>query len=111
MRILFIGDVVGAVGRNMLDEYLPQLKKKYGPNITIVNGENAAHGRGITEKIFKEMMTLGVDCVTMGNHTYGVRDSYDLLNSHHKIIRPANFLMKHRVKGWRLLNLTIRRLP
>ncbi|BAH17584.1 TIGR00282 family metallophosphoesterase [Macrococcoides caseolyticum] len=103
MRILFIGDVVGAVGRNMLGEYLPQLKKKYGPNITIVNGENAAHGRGITEKIFKEMMTLGVDCVTMGNHTYGVRDSYELLNSHHKIIRPANFPDEAPGKGMEII--------
>ena len=91
MRILFIGDVVGSIGRSMLNEYLPQLKKKYGPNITIVNGENAAHGRGITEKIYKEMMTLGVDCVTLGNHTYGQRDSYELLDSDVKMIRPANY--------------------
>lgn len=91
MRILFIGDVVGSIGRTMLQEYLPQLKKKYGPNITIVNGENAAHGRGITEKIYKEMMTLGVDCVTLGNHTYGQRDSYELLDSDVKMIRPANY--------------------
>lgn len=91
MRILFIGDVVGLIGRAMLTEYLPQLKKKYSPNMTIVNGENAAHGRGITEKIYKEMMTLGVDCVTLGNHTYGQRESYELLDSDVKMIRPANY--------------------
>lgn len=91
MRILFIGDVVGSIGRAMLTEYLPQLKKKYSPNMTIVNGENAAHGRGITEKIYKEMMTLGVDCVTLGNHTYGQRESYELLDSDVKMIRPANY--------------------
>ncbi|WP_414052670.1 TIGR00282 family metallophosphoesterase [Macrococcus animalis] len=103
MRILFIGDVVGSIGREMLAEYLPQLKRKYGPNITIVNGENAAHGRGITEKIYKEMMTLGVDCVTLGNHTYGQRDSYDLLDSDVKMIRPANYPDENPGKGMKII--------
>ena len=52
MRVLFIGDVVGSMGREMITEYLPRLKKKYRPQVTIVN-ENAASGRGITEKIYK----------------------------------------------------------
>lgn len=91
MRILFIGDVVGSIGRHMLMEQLPQLKAKYRPNITIVNGENAAHGRGITEKIYKQMMQLGVDMVTLGNHTYGQREIYDVLNQDIKMIRPANY--------------------
>lgn len=51
MRLLFIGDVVGSLGRQMLTDYLPRLKQKYHPQVTIVNGENAAAGRGITEKI------------------------------------------------------------
>lgn len=53
MRVLFIGDVVGSMGREMITEYLPRLKKKYRPQVTIVNGENAASGRGITEKSIK----------------------------------------------------------
>lgn len=110
MRILFIGDVVGAIGRDMLAEYLPQLKKKYGPNITIVNGENAAHGRGITEKIYKEMMTLGVDCVTLGNHTYGQRDSYELLDSDVKMIRPANYPDDNPGKGMQIIKFNDKKI-
>ncbi|TDM11862.1 TIGR00282 family metallophosphoesterase [Macrococcus lamae] len=91
MRILFIGDIVGAIGREMLETYLPQLKTKYRPNVTIVNGENAAHGRGITEKIYKTFMTQGVDMVTLGNHTYGQREVYDFLDQDIKMIRPANY--------------------
>lgn len=91
MRILFIGDIVGAIGRDMLSEYLPYLKKKYQPNFTIVNGENAAHGRGITEKIYKSFMTQGVDFVTLGNHTYGQREVYEFLDKDIKMIRPANY--------------------
>ncbi len=91
MRLLFIGDIVGAIGRDMLEMYLPQLKSQYRPNVTIVNGENAAHGRGITEKIYKSMMTQGVDMVTLGNHTYGQREVYDFLDQDIKMIRPANY--------------------
>ena len=53
MRILFIGDVVGSPGRGMIQQYVPALKKKYTPTVTIINGENAAGGRGITEKIYR----------------------------------------------------------
>ena len=55
MKVLFVGDVVGSIGRKMLIESLPALKAKYRPQLTIVNGENAAAGRGITEKIYKEL--------------------------------------------------------
>lgn len=53
MRILFVGDVVGSPGRGMIQQYVPALKKKYTPTVTIINGENAAGGRGITEKIYR----------------------------------------------------------
>ena len=59
MRLLFIGDVVGSLGRNTVSDYLPKLKKKYRPQVTIVNGENAASGRGITEKIYKKFLQDG----------------------------------------------------
>lgn len=57
MRILFVGDVVGSPGRDMIQQYVPALKKKYTPTVTIINGENAAGGRGITEKYIE---TFGV---------------------------------------------------
>lgn len=70
MKILFVGDIVGSPGRDTLKEYLPKLKKKYQPHFTIVNGENAAHGKGITEKIYHELLQAGADVLTMGNHTW-----------------------------------------
>src|SRR5690625_5724847 len=70
MKILFIGDVVGSPGRSMIEEYLPKLKSKYKPNLTIVNGENAASGKGITESIYKQFLGWGAQVITMGNHTW-----------------------------------------
>ncbi len=91
MRVLFIGDVVGSMGREMITEYLPRLKKRFGPQVTIVNGENAAAGRGITEKIYKKFLQDGVDVVTMGNHTWDNRDIFEFIDQAKKMVRPANF--------------------
>nr|WP_267472072.1 TIGR00282 family metallophosphoesterase [Enterococcus mundtii] len=88
---MFIGDVVGAMGREIITEYLPRLKKKYRPQMTIVNGENAASGRGITEKIYKKFLQDGVDVVTMGNHTWDNRDIFEFIDDAKKMVRPANF--------------------
>ena len=70
MRILFIGDVVGSPGRETLAKFLPKLKEKYRPTITIVNGENAAAGKGITGKIYRQFLEMGVQAITMGNHVW-----------------------------------------
>lgn len=91
MRILFIGDIVGKVGRRMLSEHLMNLKKEHGAQITIVNGENAAHGKGITERIYKEILGYGADFVTLGNHTFAKREIYDVLDQNVRMIRPANY--------------------
>lgn len=91
MKVLFIGDVVGSLGREMIREYLPKLKNKYKPQATIVNGENAAGGRGITEKIYKEFLQNGVDAVTMGNHTWDQREIFDFIDDSKKLVRPANY--------------------
>ena len=92
MKVLFVGDVVGSIGRKMLIESLPALKSKYRPQLTIVNGENAAAGRGITEKIYKEFLQAGVDVITMGNHTWDNRDIFEFIgNEKIKMIRPVNF--------------------
>lgn len=91
MRILFIGDIVGKVGRNAIAEYLPKLKQAYKPTLSIVNAENAAHGKGLTEKLYKQLLRDGVDFMTMGNHTYGQREIYDFIDDAKRMIRPANF--------------------
>lgn len=91
MKILFIGDVVGSPGREMLATYLPKLKSKYKPTITIVNGENSAAGKGITEKIYKQMLAAGAQAVTLGNHTWDQRELIEVIDYCPNLIRPANF--------------------
>lgn len=91
MRILFIGDIVGKIGREAISNYLPKLKQTYKPTVTIVNAENAAHGKGLTEKIYKSLLREGVDFITMGNHTYGQRQIYDFIENANRMVRPANF--------------------
>ena len=91
MRLLFIGDIVGKVGREAITTYLSRLKQTYRPTVTIVNAENAAHGKGLTEKIYKDLLREGVDFMTMGNHTYGQREIYDFIDSANRMVRPANF--------------------
>ncbi|WP_170007341.1 TIGR00282 family metallophosphoesterase [Bacillus fonticola] len=91
MRILFVGDVVSSLGRTMIKEYLPRLRKKYMPHATIVNGENAAGGKGITHKIYRELREWGADCVTLGNHTWGNKEIFDFIDEADALIRPANF--------------------
>lgn len=99
VKILFIGDIVGSPGRKMLTEYLPQLKEKYKPQLTIVNGENAASGKGITEKIYKQFLSEGVQVVTMGNHTWNKREILDFIDDAPYLIRPANFPTSNPGKG------------
>ena len=91
MRILFVGDVVGNLGREQISEYLPKLKQKEKPQVTIVNGENAAGGRGITEKIYKKLLQDGADVVTLGNHTWDNREIFEFIDRAPKMVRPANF--------------------
>ncbi|MDS9997501.1 2',3'-cyclic-nucleotide 2'-phosphodiesterase [Bacillus atrophaeus] len=91
MRILFIGDVVGSPGRDMVKEYVPKLKTKYKPHFTIINGENAAHGKGLTEKIYHSLMQAGADAITMGNHTWDKKEIFDFIDEVPHLVRPANF--------------------
>lgn len=90
MRILFVGDVVGSPGREALEKFLPKLKEKYRPTITIVNGENAASGKGITEKIYRQFLEMGVQAVTMGNHVWRNKDIFEFIDDAKYLVRPAN---------------------
>lgn len=91
MRILFIGDVVGSPGRETLAKFLPKLKEKYRPTITIVNGENAASGKGITGKIYRQFLEMGVQAITMGNHVWRNKDIFEFIDDAKYLVRPANF--------------------
>ena len=91
-RILFVGDVVGGLGRRTLLSLLPALQERHSIDFTVVNGENAAGGLGITSKIGREFLDNGVDVITLGNHTYKHREVFDYLDREDRILRPANFL-------------------
>ncbi len=92
MRILFVGDVVGDKGVEMIESYLPQLKRDFKPQATIVNGENSTSvGRGISLAIYKKLLQAGADVITMGNHTWDNREIFDFMNDADRLVRPANF--------------------
>ncbi|WP_379967428.1 TIGR00282 family metallophosphoesterase [Ectobacillus sp. sgz5001026] len=104
MRILFVGDVVGSQGRKMIEEYVPKLKKKYTPTLTIINGENAASGKGITEKIYRGFLESGAQAVTLGNHTWDNRDIFEFIDSAKYLVRPGNFPEGNPGKGMIFVN-------
>jgi len=91
MRLLFVGDVVGSVGRRALATALPALRERHRPDWVVVNGENAAGGLGITPPIAREILELGVDAITLGNHTYRHREVYEFLDTDDRMVRPANY--------------------
>jgi len=91
MKLLFIGDIVGSPGREIVKDYLPRLKRKYQPTFIVANGENAANGKGITEKIVKELFEAGVHAITLGNHTWDNKEIFEFIDREERMIRPANF--------------------
>ncbi len=90
-RLLFIGDVVSEPGRRALAGVLPRLREQHEPDFVVVNGENIAGGMGITPKTADELFDLGVDAITLGNHTYRHREVLPYLDECRRIVRPANF--------------------
>jgi hypothetical protein len=99
-RILFVGDVVGGIGRRTLTGLLPSLRERFSPDFVVVNGENAAGGVGITAKLAAQLLDSGVDVITLGNHAYRHREVYAYLDAEPRIIRPANFLRSQPGHGW-----------
>jgi metallophosphoesterase (TIGR00282 family) len=91
VKLLFVGDVVGGIGRRTLAELLPGLRERHRPDFVVVNGENAAGGLGITRKTAREMFDVGVDAITLGNHAYRHREVYEYLDREPRIVRPSNF--------------------
>jgi metallophosphoesterase (TIGR00282 family) len=91
VKLLFVGDVVAGLGRRTLATVLPQLREEHQPDFVVVNGENVAGGVGITRKTAIELLELGVDAITLGNHAYRHREVYPYLDQEPRIVRPANF--------------------
>jgi 2',3'-cyclic-nucleotide 2'-phosphodiesterase len=91
INILFIGDIVGSLGRRAVRELLPDIKRKHSVNVVIANGENSAHGYSITEKIYHELLEMGVDAITMGNHLWEKKEIFSKISNMDYLVRPANY--------------------
>lgn len=92
MNILFFGDVVGQPGRQAIKKILPRWQKKYQLDFVIANGDNLAHGKGITKNSLKEILETGVDLITSGDHIWSKKDVLPLLEDKEiPLLRPANF--------------------
>ena len=91
MRVLFIGDVVGRIGRQCVRDLLERVKENYCIDLTIANGENAAGGTGITRKVANELYSYGVDLLTMGNHVWDNKDIFNFIDQEERMVRPANY--------------------
>ena len=91
MRLIFLGDVVGRAGRDAVARELPILRQRYRPDLVVVNGENAAHGFGITEDIFLGLLAAGADAVTLGNHAFDQREALIFIERYPNLLRPVNW--------------------
>lgn len=91
MRILMVGDIYGRPGRDMLRETLPALRRERKIDFTIVNGENAAAGFGLTRSVYEEIRAAGADVVTLGNHTWDKREIADFIDAEPELLRPMNY--------------------
>ena len=89
--VLFLGDVVGRPGRLHVKKYLRELTEDSKPDLIIVNGENAAHGFGLTEKIVAEFIECGVHIISGGNHTFDKKEIFEFIGKYPFVLRPANY--------------------
>src|SRR5258707_12508343 len=91
LKILFIGDVVGAPGRKAVGQLLPRLIPRWGLGLVVCNAENAAGGSGLTIKCYEELVEAGVDVFTLGDHVYRKDEVFVLFERTDRLCRPANF--------------------
>ncbi len=104
MKLLMIGDVVGSVGCRFLAKKLPALKREYGIDIAVVNGENSADGNGITAESAHALFAAGADVITTGNHAFQRRNELSLFENE-SIVRPANFSSACPGRGYTIVDL------
>ncbi len=90
IKVLFIGDISGESGRNIIKDELPEIKKEYHVDFTVANAENAAGGKGLTPKVSEELFDAGINVLTLGNHTFARHEITTILDDP-RILRPANY--------------------
>jgi len=91
MKLLFIGDIVGKIGRLTTKTLLPSVASKYKVDLVIANGENAAGGFGITDKIVSELFSYGIHVITTGNHVWDKKEFIPHISKEDRVLRPLNY--------------------
>lgn len=91
MKLLFVGDIVGRPGRDLIRRHVRALAAHHGADLVIANGENAAGGAGITRENMLEILSAGVDVITSGNHVWDKRETLEFIGNEPRLIRPANY--------------------
>lgn len=110
MKILFVGDVVGAVGRRMVFDNVARIREEKKIDLVICNAENSAHGKGITRKIYNQLLNSGVDILTMGNHTFSKKNLEEVIDELDRMVRPANMLPLEYGKGTRVFEFNHKKI-
>lgn len=91
MRVLFFGDIFGKSGRKAFLDSIPALKEEFEPDFIIINGENIADGKGLTEHTLKPLLSAGVDAITGGNHLWDRAESHEYIRKTDRIVKPLNY--------------------
>ncbi len=91
IRVLALGDIVGRPGRRIVRDRLQNLVSAHSADLVIANGENAAHGRGISQEVARELFSYGIHVITTGNHIWNNKGIASMLSSEERLLRPANF--------------------
>ncbi len=104
MRILYLGDIVGRAGRQAVADRLPQLRSDWKLDFVVVNGENATGGIGLSGAHAKALLDAGVDCLTLGDHTFDQKDMLQFIEGEPRIIRPLNFAKDAPGRGHRVFS-------
>tara|TARA_B110000003_G_scaffold97901_1_gene100064 strand:- start:1168 stop:1971 length:804 start_codon:yes stop_codon:yes gene_type:complete len=102
LRILFLGDVVGRSAREAVIKEIPEIRRNFSIDFVIVNGENAAGGFGITEKICEDFFSSGIDCITTGNHVWDQKELFDYIKNENRLLRPINYPEETPGKGFEI---------
>jgi metallophosphoesterase (TIGR00282 family) len=99
VKILFIGDIIGRPGRNIVKKILPALKNEYDLDFIIANGENSAGGFGLTRDVLLELFDMGINVLTSGNHIWDKKDIYNFIDNENRLLRPLNYPPKTPGRG------------
>ncbi len=102
MNILVVGDIVGKPGRAIIKTLLAKIQRENDISFTIANAENAANGRGLTKDIKDELLSLGIDVLTMGNHVWDNKSIFNFIDDEPRLIRPINYPGECPGQGWHI---------